>query len=331
MERTRAEQPIAGTDDLIGLYFGAFAGETTTNPMGYALAALSVGDLTGLVAQVGDPTRILGKSFEHIIQQGVDGLVWSQGDSGCGLGGWYYSPNSTNCPDAWENLSAVTGLRIADEYMSASGVIVNNHAKLRIASHFMTHAFVPSGTELCVPYSFGIAGCDFAATAAAVEYGGWLGFNLYGATDPRIAFPGYQAYTRAEVRSTHERYLEFIETRWLTWQENTDNTNWTGGLWELGGGGFAEHERTDRLGGGFSMFQVAKAARASEPAITQFGLQNWQRNFSIYDIQNQFADGHTQSDWSLNHWETFYGQRWLSTAWTVLTLTGEVVGPKPAE
>ncbi|HEV8325120.1 MAG TPA: PKD domain-containing protein, partial [Myxococcota bacterium] len=329
--------PIGGTDDGIGIYIGFAPGDMTTYPMGHALAALSVAHLAGLAAQVGDPTYVMGRPFEYIIQQMVDALTWAQIDGGCGDGGWYYTPNPpTTCDymDASTNLWALTGLWHADEFMSDKGVIVSNRAKLRTANNFITNAYGLTATEYCARYRTSNLGCDFTLTAGHLLAAGWLGINNFDTADPVVAFPGYSAYTRGTLRTYYDRYLNMVGSRWLTFQESGVNTSWTSGLWELGSGGLADFERTDHLGNAYAMLHMQDAARAHVPALVNYGPNDWFTQFSIYLIQNQFADGHLQSDWCNNptpgvcaYSDSSYGTTFLSTAWSVLILSPDAIPP----
>ncbi|MSP15952.1 MAG: PKD domain-containing protein [Myxococcales bacterium] len=325
--------PIPGTDDGVGFWLGYSPGDQTVYPFGHVLSGFSVARLTGLHAQVGDTTYVRGRKYEFLVQQMVDAMVWAQIDGGCGDGGWYYTPNPpTSCDymDGSTNLWGLTGVWHADKFMSDSGVIVPNRARFRAVNNFVTNAYAPSGTEYCGRYRSNSSGCDFTLTAGHLIVAGWTGINNFNVADPNIAFPSYSGHTKGTLRTYYDRYVNLVSGRWLTFQGSTVNTGWASGLWEIGAGGLADFERTDRRGNTYAMLHMQDAARAHEPVLTTWGPNNWLRQFSIYLIQNQYADGHYQGAWCggpvCANSESSGGMP-LSTSWSALILSPDAIPP----
>jgi hypothetical protein len=308
--------PIFGTDDGIGLLV---AGDMYNN--GHALSALSVARLGGYVAQVGDQNRILGRRFEFVLQQFVDGVVFAQNDAGSYPGSWYYTANA-NAEDLSTTLWGLTGLWHADTFARDQGIIVPNIAKVRMVS------YVFQGSRSCANGgtggSYQTSTCDFTLTAAHLLALGWVGGNTFATTDSRLAFPGYSLNvnpTLGQLRSQYNSTMVFIT--------NTFNlsvagmSNWNTDF--VGSGG--NFDRVDGMGNHYAMLHWQDAARASTPAIVNFGNNDWLRQFSRYFINNQAANG----GWNWVHNGTSHsdntGGPALRAAWAMLVLSPDAIPP----
>ncbi len=275
--------PIPGTDDGLGL----FSCDGNVGSTAAVLRGLAWARLAGYVTQVGDQNRVLGRTFELVIQQLVDGLVWAQNDGGSYPGSWYYTPNA-NIELLAEQFhgtnEAVAGLWAADVLMRAHGVIVPNIVKVRLISYIF------QGSRSCnggTGGSMRVSTCDFTSSATHTFGLAWVGANLSATTDSRVAFPGYSLNvnpTRGQLRSQLNSSVAFIA--------NTFLQQWAGYMgWDTGfviGGDFG---RTDGQGDIYAMLNWAQAARAQEPEIVLYGTHNWARLFSRYLIRNQLPDG----------------------------------------
>lgn len=314
-------EPIYGTDDGIGLWVGDGA-SALMYPMGHVASAFSVANLHGYVAQVGDPTRVLGRRFEHILQQYVDGLVFAQNETGV-PGSWFYTPNSAS-DDLSTGLWGMTGLWHADEFARDKGIIVPNHVKARLVDYIRANAnsCPAGGTGGSYTTAFN-GGCDFTISAGHTLALGWIGANTFDAADGRVAFPSYSNTTRGQIRQLYNTSLTFIGNTFTT-PTNGQNGAWNSGFVE--GGNFA---RTDGLGDHYAMLHWQDAARAVEPEIQSFGPHNWSRAFARYLINNQAAGG----DWRWN-FSTQLGPNSDNAigapgraAWALLVLSPDAIPP----
>ena len=322
-----AKTRIPGTDDGIGIYVGYSPGEQSTGPLSGILRALALANLTGFVAQVGDANRILGRRFEFIAQQLVDALVWAQNDiANAALGSWYYTPNSASdllgeYPGGV--LDAVEGLWQVERSLGSAGVMVPNLVKGRLAGYIRGNASAcPLGGLGGTFTSSSLGVCDFALSAAHVVSWGWLGANTFTAGDARLAFPGYSALTRSQLRTQYDGNLTFISTYF-----NLTSTGRNG--WDMGFVEGADYGRTDGHGDHWSMLHWTRAARAVQPEIVRYGANDHARLFARYLLTNQAADGGW--NWALssalgNYNDMVVGSRGRA-AWALITLSTEGMAP----
>ena len=321
-----AAPPIPGTDDGLGLYIGYSPGEQTNGPLSNALRGFALANLTGYVAQVGDQTRVLGRRFEFIAQQLVDGLVWAQADSGSTPGSWYYTPNSTYDmlgEFTGGTLDAMEALWQAERSLGAAGVIVPNLAKARLATYILGNSNACPQGGLGGTYSSAATGiCDFALSAAHLFTWGWLGANAFATSDARQAFPGYNAMTRGQARNQYEGNLTFISNVFN--QTSPGQNGWDAGFVEG-----ADYGRTDGHGDHWSMLHWTRAARAVEPNIVRFGANDHARLFARYLVLNQAAGGGWTWAYSAplgSNSDNYLGPRGRA-AWAVITLSTEGMAP----
>ncbi|MCB9559102.1 MAG: PKD domain-containing protein [Kofleriaceae bacterium] len=308
--------PINGTDD--GVAFWHTSGEDSY-VFGHMLASFAVSNLKGFVAQVGDPTYVLGRRFEYIVQQMVDGMVYAQNDTGTGTGTWYYTANAGGT-DTSTSLWGVTGLWHADEFAGGWGVIVPNLAKARLAVFVATNYQSPAAGERGNAYSTGYTTPGFTTTALSTLAMGWVGANTFDATDTRIAFPGYSTITRGALRTHHDAILNFIGNRFLTGYSGS--IGWNTGF--VTGGDFS---RVDGQGTHYAMLHWQDAARAVVPEITQFGGNEWARLFSQYFINNQAADGGWNWSYANGANSDNTGGPTLRAVWAILVLSPDAIPP----
>ena len=317
---------IPGTTDGFGLYLGYSPGEQTNGPLSGLLRGLSLASLTGFVAQVGDPTRVLGRRFEFIVQQLVDGLVWAQNDAGSTPGSWYYTPNA-NADLLGEigagTLGAAEALWQVERSLGSAGVVVPNLVKARLATYIFGNANVcPQGGLGGSFTSSYNASCDFALSAAHLLTWGWLGANAFSAGDARLAFPGYSGLTRGQLRTQYDGNLTFITNVFN--QTSPGQNGWDTGFVEG-----AAYDRTDGRGDHWSMLHWTLAARAVEPQIVRFGTNDHARLFARYLLANQAADG--AWTWTISSVLGNYNDMILGTrgraAWAVITLSTDGMAP----
>jgi uncharacterized protein (TIGR03382 family) len=317
--------PIAGTDDGFGLYIGYSPGDQTNGPLNYTLRALADANLAGYVAQAGDSNRVLGRSFEFIAQQLVDGLVWAQNENGY-VGSWYYSPNAGAdllAEYGAGSLDAVAALQEVDRHLASAGVVVPNLVKARVANHYRTTAkSCPAGGSGGVYFLPGGNVCEFSGTAAHVISLGWDGANAFSAADGRLAFPSYNAITRGQLRAQYDATRAFIDTAF--------NLTVPGSYgWDTGFVEGADFTRTDGRGDHWSMLLWTRAARAVTPEILRYGANDHARLFGTYLVRNQASDGGW--NWTLsaalgNNNDGGLGAR-MRAAWAVLTLGRRGIAP----
>ncbi len=310
-------QPIFGTDDGIGLWV-VDAGHDTYI-VGHVLSALSVARLQGYVAQVGDPTYVLGRRFEYINQQLVDGVVHAQVDAaGTSIGSWGYVPNQA-VADSSTSLWGITGLWHADEFARAAGVIVPNVARAR-AAEFLAYFMTPVAGTRCVGYRSGNT-CGFTTTSLFTLTTGWLGANQFAANDTRLAFPSYNAITRGTLRTHHDQTLAFINQFFMPGFNGS--IGWNQSFITAADRSFAN--RTND-GNHYAMLHWQDAARAVEPEIETFGTSNWARLFSQYMINNQRSDGRWQAT-NRDNISDQQGSQTLQTVWALLVLSPDAIPP----
>lgn len=315
------QEPIYGTDDGIGIWVGFNVNEQTIYPMGHAVSAFSVAHLGGFVAQVGDTNRVLGRRFEHVLQQMVDALVWAQNESGV-VGSWYYTPNSL-ADDLSTSLWGMTGLWHADEFARDQGVIVPNLVKARLAQYIISNSNTCAAGQTGGSYTTTSNLCDFTTSAGHVLALGWVGSNQFDAADTRVAFPSYNGITRGQLRALYNTSLQFISANFLG--TSAGQNNWNMGFVEAGNFG-----RLDGRGNHYGMLHWQDAARAVEPEVVNFGAgNNWARAFSRYFINNQAANG--SWNWTftgaLNQNSDNSGGVWLRAVWAILVLSPDAIPP----
>jgi MYXO-CTERM domain-containing protein len=275
--------PIADTDDGYGLNIGPWTGYLSN-----ALRGLAVTNLTGFLAQVGDSNRVLGRRFEFIVQQLVDGLVWAQNDGGSYPGSWYYTPNA-NADMLGEyaggTIDAVEALWEAERSLARAGLIVPNLVKARNTSYIFQNINVCPAGGLGGSYVASYNGiCDFGYSPAILFSLGWVGANANDATDTRLAFPSYSGITRGQLRTQFDGALLWIETVFSATTPSSID-------WDLGfveGGNF---DRVDGLGDHWAMLHWTRAARAVTPEIGLYGTNDHARLFARYLLRNQASDG----------------------------------------
>ena len=310
-------QPIFGTDDGVGFWVVDAGHDTYIT--GHVLSAFAVAGLQGYVTQVGDPNYVLGRRFEYITQQLVDGVVFAQVETaGTSLGSWGYVPNSA-VADSSTSLWGITGLWHADEFASDQGVIVPNIARANAAA-FLSNYYTPTAGQRCVGYRNGNT-CGFTTTALYTLTTGWVGANTFDAADTRLAFPGYNSLTRGALRTHHDQTLAFINANFNSGYNGSIGWNQS---FTLGNAqGFAN---TVNAGNLYAMLHWQDAARANVPEIASFGANNWIRLFSRYLINNQRSDGRWESVITDNYSDSS-GSRTLQTVWAVLVLSPDAIPP----
>jgi hypothetical protein len=322
------QTPIPGTDDGIGIFVGTSPGEQSVGIHANVLRGLASANLAGYVAQTGDSNRIVGRRFELIIQQMVDALVWAQNESGV-VGSWYYTPNSAG--DVLGEfpagaIDAAEALWQVEQSMSASGVIVPNLLKARLAQ------YIRSNSNNCPiggtggSYSTAADGvCDFSTTAAHLFSLGWFGANTFAPADTRLAFPSYNALTRGQLRTQFDSTLTFISNAFLG--TSAGQLSWDMGFVE--GGDFG---RTDGRGNLWGMEHWTRAARVIQPELVSFGPNNRARLFTRYLVGNQLADGSWNSQFTsaLNNYHDDLVGAEVRAAWAIITLSSDQSVPPTA-
>jgi len=321
--------PIAGTDDGFGLYIGYNTSDQTNGPLSYSIQALAAADLAGYVAPVGDPNRILGRRFEFIAQQLVDGLVWAQNEGGAYPGAWYYTPNSAAdmlAEFGAGSLDAALALQDADRLLASSGVVVPNLAKTRLASYVRASARAcPTGGSGGIYFGPGGPVCEFSGTAAHLISLGWDGANTFSTADTRLAFPGHNAITRGQLRTQYDATLTFIATAFNLTVPGSFN-------WDTGFVEGANFGRLDGRGDHWSMLQWTRAARAVTPEVVLYGSNDHARLFATYLVKNQAFDGGWNWAYSTSlgsNNDNALGSR-VRAAWALLTLGRPGLAPVAA-
>ena len=321
-----AASPIAGTDDGIGLCVGYAPGELTNGPLSNVLRGLAFANLTGFVAQVGDPNRIVGRRFEFIVQQLVDGLVWAQNEGGY-PGSWYYTQNSSSellGEFAGGTMDAAEALWQVERSLGSAGVIVPNFVKARLAGYISANANVcPAGGIGGAYYTTSVGVCDFGYSPAHLFTWGWLGGNTFPAGDTRLAFPSYNAMTRGQLRTWFDGSLAFITAAF--------NLTVPGSIgWDLGFVEEADFARTDGFGDHWTMLHWTRAARAAVPELTLYGTNDHARLFARYLVANQLADGGwhwVRRDATLAAYNDLYLGARGRAAWALLVLSRDGMAP----
>ena len=318
--------PIAGTDDGFGIHVGYSPGELTNGPHSNFLRALALARLDGYVAQVGDPNRILGRSFEHVAQQMVDALVWAQNEGGV-MGSWYYGPNGVSDmlgEFAGGALDAAEALWQVERSLSSRGVIVPNLVKARLANYIAANANAcpTGGTGGSWSTAFN-GGCDFALSAAHLLTLGWLGGNAASPADTRFAFPSYNSMTFGQLRAQYDSTLTFITSTF-------NGTSFGQYGWDIGFVDAADYARIDGRGNHWSMLHWTRAARAVAPEIVLFGTNDHARLFGRYLVANQAASGGwtwALASGTLNNNNDYYLGSRGRAAWALDTLSREGMAP----
>lgn len=318
--------PIPGTDDGIGIFVGATPGALDVGVHANVLRGLALSRLTGFVAQTGDANRALGRKFEFIIQQMVDGLVWAQNDAGA-VGSWYYTPNA-NADMLGEltagALDASESLWQVEQSMRSSGVLVPNLVKARLIDYLRTNltACAQGGTGGHFTNGNTGSACEFSTTAAHLFSYGWVGGNAFAVGDARLAFPSYSGLTRAQVRGWYDSTLTFMSNVFRSTSVGAFN-------WDIGLVAAGDFGRADGQGNHWGMVHWARAARASEPEIANFGPGNdWLRLFTQYLVNQQRPQG--DFNWTYGGLQQNHDNGTGPThraAWSLLTLSPDALVP----
>jgi hypothetical protein len=313
--------PMPGTNDGIALA-GCSCASFMTH--GDQLAGLAESGLAGTVAQTGDANRVLGRPIEYVVQQMVDFTVFAQNDaSGADQGGWYYSPNAGQAFDHEAIVrSALDGLAAA-QAMATHGVYVNQLVRGRMGAYL--RADQSSTSKLARPQTNQSCAGTFAETGDSLLGAGLLGWANFAATDTRLAYPGINTVTRGQARVVLNDFVDAIGAAWETFQTEAC-FGWTSGLFQNDGP--TPYLRTDRRSNINAIYGIANGlANQPDPsAYAQVGGHDWQDEFSIYLVRNQFTDGH----WLEDSWTTQFSpfnpgpglfQASMTTAYSAEVLT----------
>ena len=325
--------PIAGSDDGRAMFISR--GGMYTYEQGHAVSALARGELAGLVAQVGQP-NVIGEPFEKLVQQMVDGLIFGQVDAAnLKEGGWYYTGNhQTGHVDLSTTLWGVTGLWHAERFMGDQGVIVNNFAKARmlkytaVNSHSFPYNVLQAG-ERCGGYrgKETLDPCSLMIGLSHTLLMNYLGANTFNTTDTTVLFPaayaGWTTHTRGQLRTMLDEFNAFNGR--MFWQF-TQGLGWNRQLFGTTAGN--PYNRTDRRGNHYGMLHFKAAAQAAEPLQTLYGPHNWERQFTVYHIKNQFPTGMMQPVYNFNGTSTDqYTGAPLNTIHAILTFIPDSIPP----
>ena len=297
--------PIAGSDDGLGMFIGR--GGMYTYEQGHALSALARAELAGMVSQVG-AANVIGEPFEKLVQQMVDGLIFGQVDAAnLKEGGWYYNGNNqTGHVDLSTTLWGVTGLWHAERFMGDQGIIVNNFAKARMLKYTAanSHSFpfdVLQAGERCGGYR-GKETPDPCSLMIGLSHTlllNYLGANTFDTTDASVLFPaayaGWTTHTRGELRTMLNEFNAFNGR--MFWQF-TQGVGWNRQLFGSTAGD--PYNRTDRRGNHYGMLHFKAGAQSAEPLQTLYGPHNWEQQFTVYHVKNQFATGMMQPIYNFN-------------------------------
>ncbi|HVV88382.1 MAG TPA: PKD domain-containing protein [Kofleriaceae bacterium] len=314
------EAPIQGTDDGVGIFIGAGPGDYQNYYMGQVLSAFAVAHLTGMTAQVGDTTRIVGRRFEFVIQQMVDALAWSQNEGG--VVGSFGSTQNNNSDDLSYSLWAITGLWHADQFGHADGIIVPNIVKARLVQYVQSNMNgCPQGGTGGTFATSTNGTCDLTPSAAHTFVLGWVNANQFTNTDSRLAFPSYSgSITRGNLKTWYDSSQQFINAAFT--QNLGDSQGFTEGFVLAGDFG-----RVDGKGCHYCMLHWQDAARSVDPEIVNFGNNNWFRLFSRYLIDNQASDGNWNWSAAVGTNTDANGGPVMRSAWAVLVLSPDAIPP----
>ncbi|MCK6570856.1 PKD domain-containing protein [Myxococcota bacterium] len=313
---------------------------------GYATLLPALG---GIPVQEG---QAKGRKYEWLVQQVVDYLGGIQIDGGTGVGGWYYHWLDGNYHCGYNDGSttqwALVGLESAEVTGRPFGIVVNNRHKYRVAESLVRMI----GGDGSAGYRCGYTS-NFQLTGGAILGARWLGVHAM-PSDNVVPFPNDSGYTRAQLRSVFDRYLEFTRANWNSNSLAAHGGGWTTRLWRGGDpycGNLNRVYNTDdnaaiRCGNTYAAYSHQKGYRTASPEQTIAG-HDWYREFLIYYIRalnrgvdagngvgGQYgihgrlvdnfcngADGHSVT--------CAYGAPFMSSSAAGLILTPTIFNPKP--
>ncbi|NLV69918.1 MAG: hypothetical protein GXY56_03465, partial [Clostridiales bacterium] len=287
---------IDGDIDYSGLHI-PFYTVPEINSNGLVLSALAKSRLTGSTVAAGG-SLVNGLPFELIIQRMVDAGIASQIDENNALtqGGWTGFPANNNQVISAANplISAgwIHGLHTAEEEMGADGVYINNRLKDRLANHLCQIQNADGG---CIYAPLG-ADSIFAPAGDYLLACKWLGWDQWDAADETAAGCTSTAITKGEARQIYDRYLQYVIDHWETPYDSTKNAN---GSYLWTSGDFDSAVTQDCLSGAASsnlaarsLYGIRNFAEYEASPITSFGLNDWNRQFSVSLIKGQHASGY---------------------------------------
>ncbi len=335
--------PIANTDNGLGVYIGADSG---TYGMGMAMGGLTtvLPVLAGTPIQTG-PWR--GRSWEWLVQEVTDWMGRIQIDSNSGIGGWYYHEiDDGNCGynDGSTTQWALVGLESAEQIGRRFGVIVNNRFKFRVAQSLV----VMIGADNSAGYRCGYTN-NFQVTGGAILGGRWLGVNTMVRGDGRVPFAAHNPYNADTLRERYDRYLAFTAANWDSTNLRAHGGGWETRLWRNGSylcGNNPNDARgtyplgvynAGRCGNSYAMYSHQKGYRTGAPEMLTVGGHDWYREFVTYYVRAQdrnlgsYADfGKMVDEFCDAHSVTCaYGAPWLVGAAGALITTPALFNPKP--
>jgi hypothetical protein len=317
-ESDDSSTPIPGTNDGLGFTVGYQNPEY--GPQSLALGAIAKSGLAGAMAQVGDPSRVLGKSLEFIVQQLVDAAIASQIDqtgSPSAIGGWYYSP-CINC--SWNTSYASShmsggwyvALMTAEEAMGAAGVHVNNRVKERIPNMLFYNQAADGGPK----YRNSTSSSIFEPAGLSLLASRWLGWDRWEPDDTTPAGYPFISTTKGGARQVYDRYYNYIAGKWALPS--------TGGmleakLWSDGN----YNSQSDAHAWIYSIYNIRAGAG---DAIDSFGLHDWYHEFNVDYVKQQQTDGSFMP--GPGYWLRNFLDQKAHTAYAVMTMSGgHVDGP----
>jgi len=322
--------PISGTNDLKGLKF-TYENDFSWGAPTLPLAAIAYSGLAGTQTQVGDATFVKGRPVEYIVQQMVDYIVYAQIDATSVMnGGWSFRANEAYDWNHEDILRGVfIGIEAAYSQMSSAGVYINNRLRNRVMG-YLKYIQDPV-TKLAFGWTGTTSVTLLGGTSDVLIALGFLGASTYNTSDTTVIANDYagNSITKGQARQIFNNYLNAAGNNWVSFQ--MDGFGWFDGLFfNDNGTNQTPYLRTDRRGNINAIYGFAEAF-GSLPNASDFNLINghdWKREFSIYQIRNQFTDGHWQENpqGSAGTYAQFYGPV-LTSVYAALTLTPNSLDP----
>jgi len=272
-------EPISGTNDLKGYYIYANTNsETAWHP--FAVIALALSGMMQTEVQVGTAQE---KSWEFVIQQIVDYIIFLQIKSGDETGGWCYnevgSVTVSYLTGAW-----ALALDMIEREWSQYGVCVNEIYKNNIVNALTRYHNSADGGAL---WSYGNStGSLFEATAIILNTCRWLGWDSFMDGNPTLIGPSGHQITKGQAKAIYQDYFDYMTNNW-TRNGGTVTFDPERALWE--DGNYNPDLPAQNIWNFSMLFTAVSAIDRVTPAFSMFGTHNWANEFITSIVKNQYS------------------------------------------
>lgn len=337
--------PIPGTNNSKGAYSNGVSNNVYYQGVTLSGLASALPGLAGSQLQTGGLSHL---SWEAFIQEMTDYMGYQQIDSGCAMGGWYYSAfdGSGSCGymDASTAQWGYIGLETAEIVGKKFGVIVSNRHKYRTAYAAARNTASNGGAQYRTSGSYPN---NLMLTGGNLLVARWLEFDKLpnqGNAKNQTPFAPYDtSYRVRDYQDKIARIRSFVSSYWSNTGcgPHCDQRFWSTGNYYCNNYNGVYLGASGSCGNLYSIYSNQKGFRTGSPVepnprvVNGFG---WSEQFSIYAMRSQYR---TRGDFNNGNWgyiedcsaggniACHYGGASFMTAVGVLILTPTLFNPKP--